>query len=351
MLRPSRAEYTPLDFAQWKAGNTLSLTPKFQRRGVWTSAARSFFVDSLLKDMPVPPIYVRQAQSPERDRVMREVVDGQQRIAAVLDFMEGRYRLTKTLQDSWAGKSFNDLTPEEQDRITTYPFAVQVFAGISDLDVLEIFSRLNTYSVSLNNQELRNGRFFGLFKQSVYTMAHEHLEFWRRLKIFTERSIARMLVEEFVGEVFVAFLEGMQDKKKSLNDFYDRYDEEFPKQELMKRRFREVVDEINESIGDDLKMTIFRRPPILYTLFCVIYHRRHGLPGEQLATTKSVLTRDTRASLRDAIELLSEQVERAANGDDIPRKYTAFVAACQQQTDNIRPREVRFKELYRAAFD
>lgn len=85
MQKPSRAEYSPLDFAQWKAGNSLSLTPKFQRRGVWKPAARSFFVDSLLRGMPVPPIYLRQMQSPERDRVIREVVDGQQRIAAVLD--------------------------------------------------------------------------------------------------------------------------------------------------------------------------------------------------------------------------------------------------------------------------
>jgi hypothetical protein len=350
MQKPSRAEYTPLDFAQWKAGNSLSLTPKFQRRGVWKSAARSFFVDSLLKEMPVPPIYIRQTQSQERDRVLREVVDGQQRIAAVLEFMEGKYRLAKTLQDSWKGKDFNGLSADEQDRITTYPFSVQIFAGISDLDVLEIFSRLNTYSVSLNNQELRNGRFFGLFKQSVYAMAHEHLEFWRRLRIFTERSIARMLIEEFVSEVFVAFLDGMQDKKKSLNDFYELYDESFAKQDTMKKRFREVVDEINGSIGEDLKATVFRRPPILYSLFCVIYHRRHGLPKADLATTKTSLSKDDRTSLRDAVQLLSEQVETAASGEDIPRKYTAFVAACQQQTDNIKPREIRFKELYRAAF-
>ena len=63
MERPRRAEYTPLDFSQWHAGNSLTLSPKFQRRGVWKPAARSFFVDSLLKEMPVPPIYLRQTQS------------------------------------------------------------------------------------------------------------------------------------------------------------------------------------------------------------------------------------------------------------------------------------------------
>lgn len=351
MQKPSRAEYTPLDFAQWKAASSLSLTPKFQRRGVWNSAARSFFIDSLLRGMPVPPIYLRQTQSPERDRVMREVVDGQQRIAAVLDFVEGKYRLSKTLKGAWAGKAFGGLTENEKDRVTGYAFAVEVFPGISDLEVLEIFSRLNTYSVSLNSQELRNGRFFGLFKQSVYTLAHEHLEFWRRHGIFTERGIARMGSEEFVSEVYIAFLAGMQDKKKSIDDFYDRYDESFPKQAAIEKRFREVVDEVNASVDEALKDTVFRRPPILYSLFCAVYHRRYGLPEATIHTTRSTLSLDARVSLRDAVEALSEKVESFRAGDEIPRRHEAFVKACLQQTDNIKPRTTRFKELYKAAFD
>lgn len=351
MQKPSRAEYTPLDFAGWKAAKTLSLTPKFQRRGVWNSAARSFFVDSLLRSMPVPPIYLRQTQSPERDRMLREVVDGQQRIAAVLDFIEGKYRLSKTLKGSWAGKAFSSLSQEERDRITGYAFAVDVFPGISDLEVLEIFSRLNTYSVSLNNQELRNGRFFGLFKQSVYTIAHEHLEFWRRHAVFTEQGIARMNPEEFVSEVYVAFLAGMQDKKKSIDDFYDRYDESFTKQSMLERRFREVVDEINMSVADVLRETVFRRPPILYSLFCAVYHRRHGLPQITISTPKAVLSADGRVSLRDAVERLSEKVDNFRAGSEVPRRYEAFVKACLQQTDNIKPRNTRFRELYETAFE
>ncbi len=351
MKKPSRAEYTPLDFAQWKAANSLSLSPKFQRRGVWKQAARSYFVDSLLRGMPVPPIYLRQMQSPERDRVIREVVDGQQRVAAVLDFMADGYRLAKTLKGPWAGKTFSGLTSDEKDRVTTYAFSVEVFHGISDLEVLEIFSRLNTYSVSLNNQELRNGRFFGLFKQSVYSLAHEHLEFWRQHAIFTEQSIARMLEAEFVSEVFIAFLAGMQDKKKSIDAFYDKYDQEFRQQSVVEKRFREAVDDINEALGGVLETTVFRRPPILYSLFCVIYHRRHGLPLATVSRPKSALSKHDRLSLREAVESLSEKVEAARTGEEVPTRYRGFVNACLQQTDNIKPRETRFQVLYRTAFE
>jgi hypothetical protein len=301
--------------------------------------------------MPVPPVYLRETQSPERDRVIREVVDGQQRIAAVLDFMEGKYRLSKTLNGPWAGKTFSALPTEQQDCVTTYPFSVEVFNGISDLKVLEIFSRLNTYSVSLNNQELRNGRFFGLFKQSVYALAYEHLEFWRRYRIFTEQNIARMLEAEFVSEVFIAFLAGQQDKKGSIEDFYDRYDEQFSARSRIEKRFREVVDEVGESLGDALTETIFRRPPMLYSLFCVLYHRQHGLPGSSLVTPRKRLSQRERVSLREAAEELSARVEAARAGETMPARYSAFVKACLQQTDNIKPRETRFRALYGAAFE
>lgn len=351
MEKPRRAEYTPLDFAQWKASSSLSLTPKFQRRRVWKPAARSFFVDSLLRGMPVPPIYLREKQSPQRDRVIREVVDGQQRIAAVLDFMEDKFRLAKTLKGTWAGKTYTALPTEEQDRVNTYAFSVEVFHGIADLEVLQIFSRLNTYSVSLNKQELRNGRFFGLFKQAVYGIAYEHLEFWRRHRIFTEQNIARMLEVEFVSEVFIAFLAGQQDKKKSIGSFYDKYDETFPEQERTEKRFREVVDEIEESLGESLADTIFRRPPILYSLFCVLYHRQHGLPGASLATPRKRLSHEDRVTLREAVETLSARVDSVRTGEGTPSRNTAFVQACLQQTDNIKPRETRFKVLYQAAFE
>jgi|CXWL01.1.fsa_nt_gi hypothetical protein len=350
MKKPRRAEYTPLDFGQWKAGNSLSLSPKFQRRGVWKPAARSFFIDSLLRGMPVPPIYLREMQSPERDRVIREVVDGQQRVAAVMDFMQGKFRLARTLAATWAGKAFGALSNDEQDRVSTYAFSVEVFHGLSDLEVLEIFSRLNTYSVALNKQELRNGRFFGLFKQSAYSLAYEHLEFWRRHGIFTEQNIARMQEAEFVSEIFVAFIVGMQDKKKSLDLFYDKYDESFDVKDQVEKRFREVVDDINEALDGVLVATVFRRPPILYSLFCVIYHYRFALPKATLATPAGKLSKELRLSLREAVESLSARVEEARAGESVPAHLTHFVKACLQQTDNIKPRETRFTSLYQAAF-
>lgn len=350
MAKPDRSTYTPIDFVEWKAASTLSLSPKFQRRPVWKPAAQSFLIDTLLRGMPVPPIYIRQVQTDKRDRWLREVVDGQQRIRCVLDFVENRFRLSKTLKAEWAGKTYEQLSPVERDSIDTYGFAAEVFKGISDQEVLEMFSRLNTYAVPLNRQELRNGRFFGVFKQCCYQLAYEHLEYWRQEKIFSENNIARMLEVEFVSETLIAFLHGMQDKKTSIDDYYSQYDDEFRQREQMEKRFRIVIDEITEATVGDLADSEFRRPPMLYSLICAVYHRVFGLPLATLLTPKRALSRDERVSLRGAVFSLSEQVQEMRGGSKESKSYTPFIAACLQQTDNIKPRQERFSTIYRVAF-
>lgn len=200
MTKSERSSYTPLDFREWLDTETLEISPKFQRRGVWSRAARSYLIDTMLLGMPVPPIYLRVVQDESRTRMIREVIDGQQRISAVLDFLNGKYSLGKNIKSDCIGRHFEELTKEQKDRITQYPFICEVFYGIEDEEVLEIFARLNTHSVKLNDQELRNGSYFGEFKRSAYELAYEHLGFWRANRIFTEMRIARMLEVELTSE-------------------------------------------------------------------------------------------------------------------------------------------------------
>lgn len=263
--------YTPLDFVGWQEAKSLDIAPKFQRRGVWTTAARSYLIDTLIRGMPVPPIYLRTRQSDDRKKIIREVVDGQQRISAVLDFMGGKFTLSKTLDAPHGGKQFQELPTREQDSIRQFTFICQVFQGVSDEEILEVFARLNTYSVPLNDQELRNGTYFGYFKQLAYKLAYEHIEFWRRHNIFSERQIARMAEVEFTSELMVAEMDGLQDKKKSINKFYSDYDETFHNRSQIENRFKAVIDTIGECVGDILADTEFRRSPLFYSLFCAVY--------------------------------------------------------------------------------
>ena len=342
MQRPRRAEYTPIDFQTFKEAGSLDITPKFQRRGVWNSAQRSYFIDSLLREIPVPPLYLRETQSMDYSRMVRQVVDGQQRLRTVLDFIDDGFAISKTMPADWRGKRFSRLTPDQQDRVRNYHFSCEIFVNISDAEVLDIFARMNTYSVQLNAQELRNGRYFGHFKQSCYSLAHEYIEFWRKAKLFTEQSIARMQEVELTSELLIQGINGPQDKKRIIDRYYADMDEDFPDRERHERRFRQTMDEIDESVGDAIRDTNFRRAPLFYTLYGAVFHYRFGLPGAGATAPIRSLNKTAKSELRDTVLKLSQYVDAGRSEDAVvPKKYDRFVTACLRQTDNIQPRRIR----------
>jgi len=295
---------------------------------------------------------MRLSQSEKKDKVIREVIDGQQRISAVTAYMRDEYPLSSSLTAPWRGKKFSQLSMIEQDEIRNYPFSAESFQGISDAEVLEIFSRLNTYSVPLNSQELRNGKFFGHFKQAAYSLAYEHLEFWRSNKIFTERGIARMEEAELVSELLAAALDGLQNGKKTLDNFYSQFDEIFEQREALLKRFRSTIADIADCI-ESLNETEFHRPPLFYTLFCAVYHFKYGLPKSNLMRPIKVdatLTDELRQRLSQAVSYLSDAIESAKEGVEVEDSVEPFIDAAAKHTDDQKPRQQRLDILFKRAF-
>jgi hypothetical protein len=290
-------------------------------------------------------------QGSNKNQVIREVVDGQQRVSSILQYINDDYPLSKNIESNCVGKKFSQLSSNEADTIRHFSFICEVFYGVDDRDILQIFSRLNTYSVALNAQELRNGKFFGPFKQSVYKLALDHLEFWRTRKIFTESTIARMNEVELTSELMILLMGGLQDKKKSIDDYYAEFEEAFPKRQQVEKQFRAVLDEINKALGEDLRDTEFRRPPLFYSLFGAVAHRMYGIPNVKLATPKKVgLSKTEASSLYDTVVSLSAILNAAKEQQQVPKKYEKFVSACLRQTDNLRPRSTRLDTIYNSIF-
>lgn len=351
-FKTEKAVYTPNDFVLWQENEMFEITPKFQRRPVWRTPARSYFIDTMLRGMTVPPLYFRLTQNKSKTKTIREVVDGQQRVRSVLDFVTDGYRLSKTLKAKWAGKRFTQLSEDQQRQILEFSFSTEIFKGISDKQILEVFCRLNVNGIALNKQELRNGTYFGLFKTSSFDLALTYLEFWRKHKVFSEQSIARMLEVELTSELLIAGTDGMQDKKKSIDSFYEKWESSYPNQEKDEKRFKETLNAISETFSSDgLATSEFRRAPLFYTLYCVVFHQMFGLPGIQRTTSRKRLTTDQREGLREAVSFLSDKITQSKDPTvEIPSRYNAFINACQRQTDNIQPRKTRFNSLFDEAF-
>ena len=278
--RFSTRQYSVRDFEEWHQKGELVLAPKFQRRSVWSPKARSYLIDTIVRGKPIPKIYMRQDVNPKTRRATREVVDGQQRLRSVLSFLEDGFPILRTHNEEYAGKHFSELDEEVQRDILAYEFAVDLLQDMPDTEIYDVFARLNTYSMTLNAQELRHAKYFGEFRASVYTLANEFMTFWQANSIFSDRQILRMAEAEFASELLIAMLDGVRAKeKRTIDKFYKDYDDRFPRRRTFEKRFRETIDTIGGIMEDTLPDSKFNEPRLLYPLFCAVFHMRFGLPG------------------------------------------------------------------------
>lgn len=158
-----------IDFVSQK--KWMNLQPEYQRRQVWDRAKQSRFIESLLMNLPVPPVFLYE---PEYNRY--EVMDGQQRLTSIVSFYENRLKLTGL--EHWKelnGKHYADLPVKVQrgiDRRRVSAVVLQSNRRGSD-DTLRriVFERLNTGGQKLNAQELRNCVYASPFANMLVELA------------------------------------------------------------------------------------------------------------------------------------------------------------------------------------
>jgi hypothetical protein len=301
-------DFSVSDFLGYQRGHALVLSPSFQRRSVWKPDAKSFLIDTVVRGLPIPPIFIRERLDLDTQTTTREIVDGQQRLRTLFAFID-----PKTLPDysedrdafvvksihnaDVAGKRFSKLDSETQRAILGYKFVTHTLPPeTEDRDVLKIFARMNATGVKLNHQELRNAEYYGVFKSLMYDLAYEQLERWRKWRIFTEDQIARMQEVELTSDLVMNMVGGLTGKSQvRINKTYKKYEESFPGAKIASRRFRAVMDEIDRAIGPQLGKTVFRSEVNFFTLFAMMYDHMWGL-GSALKTSKA---RELPPKLRD----------------------------------------------------
>ena len=326
--------YSVNDFIEWEERKQLQISPKFQRRSVWSPQAKSFLLDTIIRGKPLPKIFIRQITNPDTRITTREIVDGQQRIRAILSYLKDGFKISKVHNEEYGGLYFSQLPNEIKSDILKYEIAVDLLMDLEDRDILDIFARLNTYSVSLNKQELLNAKYFGYFKQLVYRLGFEFSKFWVQNGIFTDTKIMRMAEAELISDLLIAMLDGIR-SKKSVEKYYVCYDDDFPQREEFERRFKHTMDLIGDLFDESLKDTNYSRPPMFYGLFVTLYHMNYGV--KDLAADRQPITPDAYSKVRNALSNMDEIVSL----DPVPEKYQSFVNSSTKATTDTPSRTTR----------
>jgi len=284
----------------------LDITPWYQRRDVWTRSQKSYLINTIHERKPVPSIYIRHRIDLESEKSLKEVVDGQQRIRCVLEYREGKFGARHP--GHARPVKYDQLTKKERIAFLQTAMSVGYLVGASDADVIEIFARINTVAKTLNPQEKRNAAFSGAFKQFTLSEGVKRLPFWRGNGIFTDNDIARMAEVQFVSDLVMNMLLGLQDfSADRLTKYYETHEEEFAEEVDIKKRLDRLYSQMLALPANTLKDNAFCRPQVLFSLFLVLDGLGANVPP---------------VALRHCIEDIDARVNAFRSGDNLKAMST-----------------------------
>jgi hypothetical protein len=335
--------YNISDFSEWNSSGLLDLSPEFQRRPVWSEIAKSYLIDTIIKGKPFPKIII--SQNLKQSRNIRVVVDGQQRLRTILSFIDGDFKISKAHNKDLAGMRFSDLDEGIKNDFMKYEIGVDILFDQRYEDILDIFARLNTYSVKLNPQELLNAKYLGYFKQTAYSLGYRYVSYWVDAAIMSKAQVSRMAEAELASDLLVALVAGIQ-TNKAIPTYYKMYEDKPGPLEKVEENFDTIMTFLGEIYPSSLlKSTNFKRIHLFYSLFCSIAHSLFGISNIDII--KPPLNKNNLGRARVCFDEVSVRFDE----EPPSKEYEQFIDYSRRATTDATRRIYRSKFLCNKLLD
>ncbi|WP_234121761.1 DUF262 domain-containing protein [Clostridium hydrogenum] len=252
-MQPQKINIAQLNFSVFEIvrkveRGDISLGAIFQRNPKWKNDRKSRLIESIILDIPIQAIYLS-----EEDDNRYEIIDGQQRIRTINEFINNKFKLINT--NFCKGYAyFKELEPSIQRKIEDFQMVIFVVKKDNLPDVkFEIFERINTGAVKLNSQELRNCMYRNKGIPFIIRLANE--EIFKKIIKDKRVNVNAMQDQELVLRFMSFYYKGIEEytgnMKRFLNDTLDRYDEYRGREIEFKKVFINVMNTVYEVFEND----------------------------------------------------------------------------------------------------
>ena len=200
----------------------LDLQPEFQRGEVWSKTKKQRLIDSILREWHIPPIHVIELKETRK----QEVLDGQQRLAAIRDFVRGDFTIDGEIEpveleiQKLSGTKFRDLPEDWKRRFNQFTLRIFRIVDYRAEEPGELFFRLNQ-PTSLTAAEQRNA-FFGPVRAQIKALV-SHLESSGLGKDVLGFSNSRMAYDDVIARVCFTVKRRTLTDKVTAADLVDLY--------------------------------------------------------------------------------------------------------------------------------
>lgn len=339
-MRMMPTNYTVQDLLASMERRELRVNREYQRSdSVWPDAARSYLIETILLEFPIPKLALHQVTDPLTGQSHKELVDGQQRSAAIRAFREDRFQLSTAVEnEELRGLRYSTLSVDQRTTFLNYPLNVDLFLGAEPAEIREVFRRMNSYTIPLNPEEQRHATYQGEFKWFLHRFALNLNDGWESMGIFTQKALVRMADTKLLAEIVHGLLHGITTtNKRSLDKLYRDHEEGFDRQAEYEQYIGMAVEKVGE--WEELHGTAIMKHFQIYSLILAIIHARHQIPALEASYDVPAGSQINEASsvqrLTQLAQAVDDEVETGPQAD--------FVRASSRKTNVKAERETRFR--------
>ncbi len=337
--------YSVMEIIQMLDRRELIVNKDYQRAsGIWPPSPSSYFTETILEGFPFPKIYLYEFLDRQARGVKKEIVDGQQRINTIKRYYNNEFSISG--EGIYSGRKFEQLHPDDQEKFLTYSVPVDVIRNADRSQILQMFRRMNAYTMPLNEAEKRHSEFQGSFKWFVNSITDELNEFFIEFGIFSERQIIRMSDSAMIADIILSLEKGIiSSSPKSLTILYKQYDELFPNKIVYRTYIIEAIEYIRDNFGE-LRKTFMMKPYAFHSLMTALIYNRHGIrqiSEDWNVRPRDIFSYDPVASCQQLLALAQAHEASEVNGP-----YATYVWGASSTTDRKLRRTARVAAILRA---
>lgn len=342
-MKINSGSYSIADLLQMLDRRDLTINREYQRgAGLWPSGARSYFIETVIEEYPVPNLYMYEFI--QSQKLKKELIDGQQRLLTIKDFVAGKFALSGDTQHP--GLKYDNMDEDVQGKFLAYPIPVDTVRNARKDEIIQMFRRMNAYTLPLNPAEKRHSTFNGNFKWFINDLNNDLNEFFLEYNVFTKRQMLRMADAEFLTDCVLAMERGVTSTSpKDLRSIYKKYDDEFAIAGLYGDQIRCAVDYITDHLFN-LRKSYMMKPYALLSLLTAIIHARYEIPAlsQQVDIGRTGnFSPDPNTASRQLLAL-AEAHETKDQSDE----YLLYTWGCSAGTNRASRRLARILGVFRA---
>ena len=281
------AVYSPMsvgDYCKSLNDEKITVNDEYQRNaGIWGSYARSFFIESILLQYPIPKIFLYSKVDLHTRTTVKEIVDGQQRSHTLQNFYNRKFKLSSKIEtEALRGKNYNQLSEDYQSSFISYSLPIDEFRGVQPLEIQDSFRRMNSSNVPLNDEEQRNAKYQGPFKWFVQRVGNRFSEPLRAAGVLSRRDIIRMGDNRLYSEIVHTLLNGfVTTKAPQIDALYKKFNTLFEEEDQI---FSYLDYGLNSALAEiAMGEREFQRGYMFQTLAAVFIERHFNLGLAQKA--------------------------------------------------------------------